>query len=118
MKKTIVALLSAALFAVILSGCSTASKKTEPPPAPEPNGKLPRMGVMIINLPVVGPKPDLSDPNELIEYIDELGLPFYHDMKKISKKEALEIARKHTLEIQWQPHADEGEPMMIFSNGC
>ncbi len=36
MKKTIVALLSAALFAVILSGCSTASKKTEPPPAPEP----------------------------------------------------------------------------------
>ncbi len=89
-----------------------------PPPAPEPDGKLPRMGVMIINLPVVGPQPDLSNPNELIEYIDELGIPFYRDMKKISKKEALEIARKHTLEIQWQPHADDGGPMLIFSNGC
>lgn len=89
-----------------------------PPPAPEVDGKLPRMGVMIINLPTVGPQPDLSNPNELIEYIDELGLPFYHDMKKITKKEALEIARKHTLEIQWQPHADEGEPMLLFTNGC
>jgi len=89
-----------------------------PPPAPEPDGKLPRMGVMLINLPVVGPTPDLTNPNELIEYVDELGLPFYHDMKKISKKEALEIARKHTLEIQWQPHADDGEPMMLFTNGC
>ena len=88
-----------------------------PPPVPE-DGGLPRMGVMIINLPSVGPNPDLSNPKELIEYIDELGLPFYHDMKKITKKEALEIALKHRLEIQWQPHADEGEPMMIFTNGC
>ncbi len=36
MKKLLTALLSAAFLAVVLTGCSTASKKTEPPPAPEP----------------------------------------------------------------------------------
>ena len=36
MKKFLFALLSAAVLAVVLTGCTSASKKTEPPPAPEP----------------------------------------------------------------------------------
>ena len=36
MKKLLTALFSAAFLAVVVTGCSTASKNTEPPPAPEP----------------------------------------------------------------------------------
>lgn len=73
---------------------------------------------MLLNIPKVGPVPDLTNPVELINYIDELGVPFYLDMKKISKEEALEIVKKNTLEVTWRPHADDGEPKMLFSNGC
>lgn len=99
-----------------VSGVPDAPAPTATPAQPTP--PKPIMGVMLLNIPKVGPVPDLTNPVELINYIDELGVPFYLDMKKISKEEALEIVKKNTLEVTWRPHADDGEPKMLFSNGC
>jgi len=90
-----------------------------PPPAPSPDGiTKPVMGVMLLNLPQVGPVPDLNDPEKLVEYMDEIGVPFYHEMNKITKEQALEIVRTHTLEITKVPHTDDGQTMMYFTKGC
>ena len=79
--------------------------------------ETPTMGVYLLNIPMVGPMPDINDPETFVTYMSNMGIDLYKAMDKISLEEALKLVRGKKLIHVKDPHEYSGPPKIIFTEG-
>jgi len=77
----------------------------------------PTMGVYLLNIPMVGPMPDINDPETFVKYMSNMGVDLYKGMDKISLKEALQLVKGKKLMQVKDPHEYTGPPKIVLTEG-